>query len=230
MELTFSVRSFQTPPTPLTSACPPSFPSVPTSRATRVTSPANAFNCSTMVLTTRAVRWNSPLSGRPSTSSGTVCVRSPFATAPITRAISVDGCTRSPTRLFSESTEVFQLPRTAPILARWAVFPSFPTVRLTRSNSFDIRSLSSMMSFRVSAIRPETPPESDIRTEKSPRLTAVRTFRSSRVSTASGLPLEAVAVLPLPSPPVAVRPFFCRIEITFQRGKTGRGWKRTRAA
>ena len=35
---TLSVRSFHVPATPFTSACPPSFPSVPTSRATRVTS------------------------------------------------------------------------------------------------------------------------------------------------------------------------------------------------
>ncbi len=41
MELTLSVRSFQVPATPLTLASPPSFPSVPTSRATRVTSEAN---------------------------------------------------------------------------------------------------------------------------------------------------------------------------------------------
>ena len=39
--LTLSVRSFQVPATPLTFACPPSLPSVPTSRATRVTSLAN---------------------------------------------------------------------------------------------------------------------------------------------------------------------------------------------
>ena len=38
MELTLSVRSFQVPATPRTSAWPPSLPSVPTSRATRVTS------------------------------------------------------------------------------------------------------------------------------------------------------------------------------------------------
>src|ERR1700684_1072518 len=37
MELTLSVRSFQVPATPGTLACPPSRPSVPTSRATRVT-------------------------------------------------------------------------------------------------------------------------------------------------------------------------------------------------
>ena len=38
MEFTESVRSFHVPATPLTSAWPPSLPSVPTSRATRVTS------------------------------------------------------------------------------------------------------------------------------------------------------------------------------------------------
>ena len=41
MTLTESVRSFQVPATPGTSAWPPSLPSVPTSRATRVTSAAN---------------------------------------------------------------------------------------------------------------------------------------------------------------------------------------------
>ncbi len=40
MKFTLSVRSFQVPDTPLTSAWPPSFPSVPTSLATRVTSAA----------------------------------------------------------------------------------------------------------------------------------------------------------------------------------------------
>ena len=44
MKFTLSVRSFQVPPTPGTCAWPPSLPSVPTSRATRVTSPANAFS------------------------------------------------------------------------------------------------------------------------------------------------------------------------------------------
>ncbi len=39
--LTLSVRSFHVPDTPRTSAWPPSFPSVPTSFATRVTSAAN---------------------------------------------------------------------------------------------------------------------------------------------------------------------------------------------
>ena len=50
MKLTLSVRSFQVPATPGTSAWPPSLPSVPTSRATRVTSEANALSWSTIVL------------------------------------------------------------------------------------------------------------------------------------------------------------------------------------
>src|SRR3954451_9918640 len=47
---TLSVRSFQVPPTPFTCACPPSLPSVTTSRATRVTSEAKELSWSTMVL------------------------------------------------------------------------------------------------------------------------------------------------------------------------------------
>ena len=44
MKLTLSVRSFQVPATPGTCAWPPSLPSVPTSRATRVTSEAKALS------------------------------------------------------------------------------------------------------------------------------------------------------------------------------------------
>ena len=50
IEFTLSVKSFQVPATPGTSAWPPSLPSVPTSRATRVTSEAKALSWSTMVL------------------------------------------------------------------------------------------------------------------------------------------------------------------------------------
>ena len=67
--LTLSVRSFQVPATPFTLACPPSLPSVPTSRATRVTSDANEASCSTIVFTTLPMRRNSPRSGRPSIST-----------------------------------------------------------------------------------------------------------------------------------------------------------------
>ena len=43
MELTLSVKSFHTPVTSRTWAWPPSLPSVPTSRATRVTSEVNTL-------------------------------------------------------------------------------------------------------------------------------------------------------------------------------------------
>ncbi len=69
MELTLSVRSFQTPVTSRTWAWPPSFPSVPTSRATRVTSEVNTLSCLIILFTIVAERRNSPFSGRPSTSS-----------------------------------------------------------------------------------------------------------------------------------------------------------------
>ncbi len=51
IELTESVSSFQVPETPSTRAWPPSRPSVPTSRAIRVTWSANDDSWSTIVLT-----------------------------------------------------------------------------------------------------------------------------------------------------------------------------------
>ena len=51
IELTLSVRSFHTPVTSRTCAWPPSLPSVPTSRATRVTSEVNTLSCLIIVLT-----------------------------------------------------------------------------------------------------------------------------------------------------------------------------------
>ena len=44
IRFTLSVRSFHVPATPRTCAWPPSLPSVPTSRATRVTSDANELS------------------------------------------------------------------------------------------------------------------------------------------------------------------------------------------
>ena len=67
--LTESVRSFQVPETPLTRACPPSLPSVPTSRATRVTSAAKLESWSTIAFTVVPIRRNSPRTGWPSISS-----------------------------------------------------------------------------------------------------------------------------------------------------------------
>src|SRR6266705_2619082 len=82
MEFTLSVRSFHAPATPLTSAWPPNLPSVPTSRATRVTSDAKALSWSTMVLIVF-------LSSRISPFASTVIFleRSPLATAVVTSAM-----------------------------------------------------------------------------------------------------------------------------------------------
>ena len=63
---TVSVRSRHVPLTPLTSAWPPSLPSVPTSRATRVTSSANEPSWSTIAFTVWPIAANSPLTGWPS--------------------------------------------------------------------------------------------------------------------------------------------------------------------
>ena len=82
IELTLSVRSFHVPATPGTCAWPPSLPSVPTSRATRVTSAANALSWSTIVL---MVFFSSRIS--PLTSTVILRDRSPRATAVVTSAM-----------------------------------------------------------------------------------------------------------------------------------------------
>ena len=125
--LTLSVRSFQVPATPFTVAWPPSLPSVPTSRATRVTSEANEASCSTMVFTTLPMRRNSPRSGRPSISTVIDSDRSPLATAPITRATSAVGCTMSSISSFTARIAFSQPPGALLIRPRWVILPSLPT-------------------------------------------------------------------------------------------------------
>ena len=66
-----------------------------------------------MRLTVLAVRRNSPCSGRSSISSAIVCDRSPLATAPITRAVSLVGCTRSLISALTESIVPAHEPRHA---------------------------------------------------------------------------------------------------------------------
>ena len=82
MALTESVRSFQVPATPGTMAWPPSLPSVPTSRATRVTSEANERSWSTIVL---MASFSCRIS--PRTSTVIFFDRSPLATAMVTSAM-----------------------------------------------------------------------------------------------------------------------------------------------
>jgi hypothetical protein len=111
-----------------------------------------------MVLSAREVRRNSPSSGRPPTSSGIVCDRSPRATAPITRAASLVGSARSEINVLTESIDAAHAPVTSPSDARCASCPLVPTITRRRSSSAAMRSLSSTTSLNASAMRPSSPP------------------------------------------------------------------------
>ena len=188
MLLTESVRSFQVPATPWTWACPPSLPSVPTSRATRVTSLAKEPSWSTIVLTVWPMRRNSPLSGIPSCSSGMRCERSPLATAPMTRATSSVGWTRSPMRVLIESIRAAHAPVAAPRLERCVIRPSLPTTVATRAVSRVSFSSKSARSLNASTIAaPTTVSSTDRRTLKSPFF---RVFSAASSPFASKWPLE----------------------------------------
>ncbi len=104
-----------------------------------------------------------------------VCDRSPWATAPMTRAVSLVGWTRSPIRALTEISAASHEPLTDPSEARWSILPSLPTTRLIRSSSLAMRSLSSITSLNVSATLPATPVQSSgSRAEKSPFFSAIR--------------------------------------------------------
>jgi len=105
--LTFSVNRFQVPETPSTSACPPRRPSLPTSRATRVTSAANDESWSTMVL---MVVFSSRISPRASTSI--FFDRSPLATAVVTCAMLRTWLVRLLAIELTLSVRSFQVPAT----------------------------------------------------------------------------------------------------------------------
>ena len=130
MKLTLSVRSFQVPATSRTSAWPPSFPSVPTSRATRVTSAANERSWSTMVLIVFLSSRISPL-----TSTVIFLDRSPLATAVVTSAMLRTWAVRLPAMKLTLSVRSFQVPAT-PLTSAWPPsLPSVPTSRATRVTS-----------------------------------------------------------------------------------------------
>src|SRR5260370_168555 len=130
MKLTLSVRSFQVPPTPFTCAWPPSFPSVPTSRATRVTSDAKDDSWSTIVLMVFLSSRISPL-----TSTVIFFERSPFATAVVTSAMLRTWLVRLDAMKLTLSVRSFHVPAT-PLTCAWPPsFPSVPTSRATRVTS-----------------------------------------------------------------------------------------------
>ena len=169
--LTLSVRSFQMPPTPSTSAWPPSLPSVPTSRATRVTSLAKALSWSTMTL---IVFLSSRIS--PRTSTVIFRDRSPCCTAVVTSAMFRTWLVRLLAIVFTLSVRSFQMPATPSTSAWPPSWPSVPTSRATRvtsrANALSWSTIR-LMVFFSSRISPRT--STVIFLERSPCCTAVVT-------------------------------------------------------
>ena len=202
MPFTDSVRSRQVPDTPFTSACPPSLPSVPTSRATRVTSSAKDESWSTIVFTVVPIRRNSPFTGWPSIVRAILRSRSPSATASSTLATSVVGRTRSSINAFSDSTLDSQPPPAEPSDARWSMRPSRPITRRMRDISFSMRPFIVTSSLYAAPISPSRPRRRrERRFEKSPSRAATSASRISS-STAGSTPEPFAAE----GCPVAVRP------------------------
>ena len=96
------------PATPGTAAWPPSLPSVPTSRATRVTSEEKPLSWSTIVL---MVSFSSRIS--PFTSTVILRERSPRATAVVTAAMLRTWAVRLDAMALTESVRSFQVPADA---------------------------------------------------------------------------------------------------------------------
>ena len=176
MKLTLSVRSFHVPATPGTWAWPPRMPSVPTSRATRVTSAANEFSWSTIRLIVSASAATSPLA-----STVIFWLRSPWATAVVTPAMFRTWVVRFEAIRFTFSVRPFQVPDT-PSTSAWPPrMPSVPTSLATRVTSAAklrswstivlIVSLSSRISPRASTV---------IFFDRSPCATAVVTWAMLR--------------------------------------------------
>ena len=171
MEFTLSVRSRHVPATPSTSACPPSLPSVPTSRATRVTSDANELSWSTIVL---MVFFSSRIS--PRTVTVILRDRSPFATAVVTSAMLRTCAVRLPAMELTESVRSFHVPPTPGTSASPPSRPSVPTSRATRvTSAANELSWSTMVLMVFFSCRISPRASTVMRVERSPLATAVVT-------------------------------------------------------
>ena len=171
MKFTLSVRSFQVPLTPFTFAWPPSWPSVPTSRATRVTSSANDESWSTIVLIVFLRRRISPFA-----STVILRVRSPCATAVVTSAMFRTCCVRLSAIPFTDSVRPRHTPDTPSTSAAPPSFPSDPTSRATRVTSAEKTRSRSTIALTVSASAATSPFASIVNLRfRSPSATAVTT-------------------------------------------------------
>ena len=186
MELTLSVRSFQVPATPGTIAWPPSLPSVPTSRATRVTSAAKLLSWSTMVLT---VSFSCRIS--PRTSTVILRDRSPRAIAVATSAMLRTWPVRLLAMELTLSVRSFHTPLTSLTSAWPPSLPSVPTSRATRVTSaakaFSWSTMVLMVSFSC-RISPRT--STVILRDRSPRAIAVATSAMLRTWSVRLLAME----------------------------------------
>ncbi len=127
---TLSVRSFQVPATPGTSACAPSLPSTPTVLATLVTCSTKRPSVVVMLLMVSVSAATSPLA-----STLRCCERSPLATAVTTRAMPRTWAVRLEAMKFTLSVRSFQVPDT-PATSAWPPsLPSVPTSLATRVTS-----------------------------------------------------------------------------------------------
>ena len=200
IEFTLSVRSFQVPATPGTSAWPPSLPSVPTSRATRDTSEAKPLSWSTIVL---IVFFNSRIS--PRTSTVILRLKSPRATAVVTSAMLRTWVVRLFAIEFTLSVKSSQVPATPSTWAWPPSLPSVPTSRATRLTS-EAKALSwstmVLMVFLSARISPLT--STVILRERSPRATAVVTsaiLRTCEVRLVAMALTESVRSFQVPATP-----------------------------
>ena len=212
MKFTESVRSRHVPPTPGTWAWPPSLPSVPTSRAIRVTSPANAESWSTIVLT---VLFSSRISPRASTVI--FWLRSPLATAVVTWAMLRTWLVRLLAIAFTESVRSFQVPVTAGTSAWPPSWPSVPTSRATRVTSEVNTASCSFMALNTAAMSfiIGSPPSGSL-VLKSPPRTAVRPVSSCCICSCR---LACVAVvMPSTSP--------SGFDVPIMPSRAGGGWLR----
>ncbi len=181
IRLTLSVRSFQTPETPRTWAWPPSLPSVPTSRATRVTSSAKPESWSTMVFTVSFSSSSSPVA-----STVILRLRSPLATAVVTRAMSRTCEVSRAAMALTASVTPRQVPDMPCTRARPPSLPSVPTSRATRATSLVNSDSWSHIWFTARAIRRRSP--------RSGRLPSCRSTRSERSPLATALSTRVVLV------------------------------------
>ena len=176
MKLTLSVRPRHVPETPFTWAWPPSLPSVPTSRATRVTSSANEESWSTIVLSVF-------LSWRISPLASTVIFweRSPFATAVATSAMFRTWPVRFAAMKLTLSVRPRQVPETPSTCAWPPSLPSVPTSRATRvTSSANEESWSTIVLIVLLSSRISPRASTVIFWERSPVATAVATCAMSR--------------------------------------------------